>query len=200
VVYLSTGTARTRIVAAGDTLHSVGQLDTEGLTSDATLAMRELPAIFSNVKLLAAQLTTASSTLGALGIERGGPEVARLQARLARLMERAKGSNGTIGRVMSGDLAARARVAMARVDSMRALVGSERSSFGRFRRDSTLKHELTAARDELAIVRRLAAEPTGTVGRARTDSALRQSVDAAIAQLDALLTDLRKHPLRYIVF
>ena len=53
VVYLSSGTARRRGIAEGDTIHGGKQSDIEGMTADMALASREFPGIIENVKLLA---------------------------------------------------------------------------------------------------------------------------------------------------
>src|SRR5690242_20165974 len=63
VVYIASGTTKSAAVADGDTVHAAEQADIEGMTSDAALATRELPAIMDNVKLLADQLQTAEGTL-----------------------------------------------------------------------------------------------------------------------------------------
>ena len=202
VVYVSSGTATNPIVADGDTIRARPQADLEAMTSDAALASRELPAIFENMKLLTAQLHSAEGTLGAFGIEKGGPGLTRTRARAERLMNQLADSQGTIGLALRGraDLQARARKSMAQVDSIRALLGSEKHSLGRFRRDSTLIREIAKVRDELAVVKQLAASPNGTIGRFRSDSIIIRNVHRDFAAMDSLFADLKKHPLRYIAF
>ena len=200
VVYIASGTTRVPGVADGDTIHAGEQADLEGMTSDAALATRELPAIVENVKLLADQLQTAQGTLGALGIEGGGRESMQLRLKTSRVMSRL--STGTFGRALNGreDLMAHASQIMSRVDSIRALVGSDQHSLGRFRRDSTLVLEIRRARAELAEVRRLASSPNGTIGRFRADSAIVRNIHRDLAEVDSLIADVKKHPLRYIAF
>ena len=98
------------------------------------------------------------------------------------------------------DLMGRASMIMARVDSIRALVGSDQHSLGRFRRDSTLVIEIRNARVELAEVRRLASSPNGTIGRFRMDSIIIRNIHRDLAEVDSLIADVKKHPLRYIAF
>jgi phospholipid/cholesterol/gamma-HCH transport system substrate-binding protein len=202
VVYIASGTPSLGAVADGDTVRGGEQADLEGMTSDAALASRELPGIIENVKLLADQLETARGTLGALGIERGGPETMQLRLKTSRVMARLKGSDGSFGRALNEreDLMGRASLIMARVDSIRTLVGSDQHSLGRFRRDSTLAIEIQHARAELADVQRLASSPNGTIGRARADSVIIRNVHRSLAQVDSLIADVKKHPLRYISF
>jgi hypothetical protein len=193
VIYLSSGTFSSRGVVDGDTIRGGEQDDVEEVTSEMSL-----------VKLLAAQLQTAEGTLGALGIEKGGTQMTEVRARSARLMARAlgSGSHGTVAMAMGGNgvLQARAKTAMAQVDSVKALVMSNKHSLGRFQRDSTLVIEMGRIREELAEVQRLAESPTGTVGRIRTDSVIVRNVHRNLVSMDSLFADLKKHPFRYIVF
>ena len=202
VVYLSSGTSKMRAVVAGDTIRGGTQDDVEEVTSDMALASREFPGIIENVKLLAAQMQTAEGTLGALGLEKGGPEMKIVRTKSARLMARLLQSNGTFGHVFHGssELQRRAQEAMAQVDSIRVLLGSNDHSLGRFRRDSTLILEIGRVRHELADVDRLAASPTGTIGRMRTDSTIVRNIHRDILAMDSLFADAKKHPTRYIVF
>jgi hypothetical protein len=202
VVYLSSGSATAREVVDGDTVQSSGQADLEAMTSDAALAAREFPGIIENVKLLAAQIRTAEGTLGALGVEKGGPQMARIRDRTDRLMNQLSNSQGTVGLALEGRAAlqARAAQAMARVDSIRTLVTSTEHSLGRFRRDSTLIIEIGRIRAELATVQQLASSPNGTVGRIRSDSVIIRNVHRSLAEIDSLFADIKKRPLRYLVF
>jgi phospholipid/cholesterol/gamma-HCH transport system substrate-binding protein len=203
VVYISSGTAKMRQVAAGDTIHShEGQTDYESVSADAAEASKELPAIMANVKVLTAQLQTASGTLGAFGVDQGGAEMQRLRARMSRVMSRLSGGDGSIALAMNNSdlLFARAKRAMAQTDSLRALLASNDNSLGRFRRDSTIMGVASRLRGELGEIQRLAASPNGTIGRIRADSAIIHAVHRDLAALDSLIADMKKHPLRYNPF
>ena len=202
VVALGSGTTKTRGVANGDTIHAGEQTDIESMASDATLASRQLPAIMGNVKVLVAQLHTAEGTLGAFGLDGGGPQLEGVRVKTGRLMNRLAGSRGTFGMgyATSGELRAQAQHAMAQADSIRLLVTSNTHSLGRFRRDSTLAREVGRIRDELRDVERQASSPSGTIGRLRSDSAIARNVHRDFVALDSLFLDLKKHPLRYIAF
>jgi hypothetical protein len=117
-------------------------------------------------------------------------------------MNKFSDSRGTVGLALRGrdTLRLRADRAMARVDSIRALLASDSHSLGRFRRDSTLVAEVGRIRDELAVVQRLAASPNGTIGRFRADSVIIRNVHRDFAAIDSLFADMKKHPLRYIAF
>lgn len=201
VVYISVGTAEARVVRTGDTLHALPQPDLETVSSQFAIASREFPEIIDNVKLINQQLRGAQSTIGAFTTERGGGQIQRAQYQLAHLASRLSQPTGTIGLALSQPaLGDRARQAMARADSIRSLIASPNTSFGRFRRDSTLLREVADVRNELDIIRARMTSPNGTIGRIRADSALLQAVANTQREMTLIMTDIQRRPLRYIHF
>jgi phospholipid/cholesterol/gamma-HCH transport system substrate-binding protein len=201
VLMITTGTARTPALRDGDTLSTRVQVDLEAVTGRAAAASRDFPAIIDNIKLLSVQLGAATSTVGAIiTSEDGGREFASLSRRAARLASQLERGRGTVGLALRGDAQARARTAAADLDTLRTLLASQQRTFGSFRRDSTLLRSVQGLRDEVSIVRTLLAEPRGTAGRALRDSAVQQQIAGAQAELDALVADIKAHPLRYLSF
>ena len=202
IVYITSGTARAPAVADGDTILSVPQNDFEEATSEFAVASRDFPAIIGNVRVIADQLRGAQGTLGALGIDKGGPELDAAQVKLRQLGRKIDSARGTIGRVLNATppLASRARLAIARADSVRSLVNSGRTAIGRFRADSTLVTQISGVRDELSIVRALMADPRGNLGRFSRDSAVFRAVADAEREMSALFAEARRHPMRFVQF
>lgn len=202
VVYMKSGTVRSRGVVDGDTLRAFEQNDMEELSSEASLAMREFPGIIENVKLMATTLKGAEGTLGAFGLDHRSADMQRVHTRITRLFSRLSDSTGSLGltRGATADFTSRAHRAMAQVDSIRALVSSEQHSLGRFRRDTSIVGEIARARRELTALGLLAADPSGSFGRTRSDSALVRAIRRDLAAMDSLRADMKKHPLRYIAF
>ena len=202
VVYLTPGTLKTGMIQPGDTITTHPQADVEGAAGQFSVASRQFPAIINNVKVLAAQLQTTQGTVGAFMNGPGGAgvgEMARTRVLAAQLGSRLSG-RGTVGRFMQGGLTTRATRVMARADSVRTLLASTSTSFGRFRRDSTLYAEVGYIRDELALVRLELDQSRGTAGRVLHDSALTNAIAEAQHQMSLLFADIKKHPLRYLVF
>ena len=202
VMYFSPGSARTKMVQSGDTITTHPQADVEGATAQFSVASRQFPAIINNVKLLASQLSTPRGTAGAFLNAPGGPGLPALshtQALVGQLYARLNDS-GTAGHVLAGGLSNRLRTSLARVDSIRTLLASPNTSFGRFRKDSTLLTEVGEVRDDLSIIRSQLDESRGTAGRVLHDSALTNGVTEAERQMALLFADIKKHPFRYIVF
>ena len=202
VVYLSVGTSAARAVSPGDTIHSIPQSDLETMTSKFAIASRQFPEIIDNIKVLNQQLNGVQGTLGAFAIEHGGTELTRARAQAARLAARIAAPTGTVGLALSpqSSLAARARRAMARADSVRALITSNGNSYGRLRRDSTLMREVADIRTEIDIVRARMASPTSTIGRAHADSALFDALAGMRREMTLIMADIHRRPLRYVHF
>jgi hypothetical protein len=117
-------------------------------------------------------------------------------------MRKVTTSGGTIGLALAdrSSLTIRARLAVARVDSIRALLSSDSTSYGRFRRDSTLLRELASLRVEVDSVKSRLDSPDGTLGRLRADSALFAALNGAQHELTLIMADIQRRPLRYVHF
>jgi len=202
VVYLTIGTTSGRVVNPGDTVRSLPQSDLERASSEFAIASRQFPEIIANVKLLSQQLHSVDNTLGAFSIEHGGVQLARAQRQAAQLGARLSSSNGTIGLGLRSrqSLMDRARRAMSRADSVRALIASPTGSYGRLRRDSTLLREVADIRNELDIVRARMASPEGTIGRVHADSSLLDAVANTRREMTLIMSDIKRRPLRYVHF
>lgn len=202
VVYLGAGTPAAPAVSGGDTIRAVAGPDLEQVTSRVAVAAKEFPAIIANVKLLSGQLRSAQGTLGALGVEGMPPAMGQAQARMTAVGAELSSPRGSLGRILSSrdGLMARAQRVLARVDSLRAQLASNHTTYGRLGTDSTLVHQIADLRDEASIVRAMMASDTGTIGRSHADSAVTNALSAAQRSLTSLLTDARQHPLRYVRF
>jgi phospholipid/cholesterol/gamma-HCH transport system substrate-binding protein len=200
VVHISSGTNSSKALVDGDTLRTQPQMDTEKISSQVALATRHFPEILSNVQAIGAQMGATGGTVGALmGSDRTQLEV--VGARAGALARRLGGGQGSIGLAMrDGSAMGRARAAMAGADTLRALLAGEGAAVGRFRRDSTLLRDVRELLDEVSIVRALLAEPTGTAGRALHDAAAYDRLGQLERELSALMADIKRRPLRYVVF
>lgn len=199
VVSLTPGTARTAPLADGDTILAKPQADVDGATGQFGAVTRELPAIAGNVKLLVSELQSERGTIGAMFNGPGLAGIRETRRQTSRVMGRMQG-RGTVARIMDGGLTARASRVMSRVDSVRALLASNRTTLGRLRRDSTLMTEVGNIREELAKVQQSLDEPRGTAGRVMHDSAFATALAGARQEMTLLFADMKKHPTRYLSF
>jgi phospholipid/cholesterol/gamma-HCH transport system substrate-binding protein len=199
VVYITPGTSRATAIRDGDTVSTHAQADVEGATSQFGSAAKEFPVIMGNVKVLLGELQTTHGTMGAFMNGPGFGELAKVRIRATHVVNRLTGG-GTASLVMKGGLTVRAQRVMARADSVRALLNSSNTSLGRFRRDTTLMHDVADIQQELSLVGTELAEPRGTAGRIMQDSALVVGVGRARNEMTLLFADLKKNPRRYISF
>lgn len=194
VVYLTSGTLGSRVVVAGDTLHGAGKSDFEIAASRATEAVEELPGIVADAKVIMANAKTMGARASAIAREGGRSSFGAQTSRLMRKMA----GGGSAKRLMSDqDMRHRITRTMAASDSLRALLSSRMAEIGRFRRDRSLGRSVASLRDDVASLRVLAKSPDGTVGRITTDSALVRGLDSLFVELNALVADIKAHPLRY---
>ena len=198
VVSIESGTPTGRPVRSGDTLRSLGQTDAEVLIEKAGGATQHLPGILADGKIVVGHARASDGTLGAV-MKDGLPaeEMRALRRNISSIRARMAGGAAEAGRpALMRQLAA----AMARVDSVRALIAAPRTSLGRFRSDSTLPRIVAEIRGELDSLGRAMAESQGTLNRLKTDSALVRSVAEAQREMTLLFADLKRRPLRYIHF
>lgn len=202
VIYLSSSASSAPPLAEGDTLHSLPQGDPESVASRIALASRDFPAIISNVKDIGGELGSVRGTTGAL-LNDDQLHVDLVRSRGTRLADRALHGKGTIGQVLSGGMTRateRAQHALAETDSLRALLASNESVVGRFRRDTSLMRTVSSLRNEVSLAKAMLEEPRGTAGRVLRDSAVTRQLTAAEKELAAVIADLRAHPMRYVAF
>lgn len=195
VVYIAAGTMSSPRVRDGDTLRAQAQSDFENASATLGVAMDELGPIVSDTKAALARVRDTSGSVGAALAGSASGDITRMRSTLQRL-------GGLAGRRAGSpaSLMAASRSALARVDSVRALLASPSTSYGRFKRDSTLGDAIAGVRDELAILQERMASREGTLGRLRTDSAIVRQVTLARGEMAALFADVRRRPLRYIAF
>lgn len=201
VVYITAGTTDAPMLSAGDTILGNSGGDFQALASGFGRAAEPFPEIVANVKVLSSSLSSARGTIGALTTLDAPNRVEALVANASRFTSRAKNGNGSLGMLMGrGAIIERTKAATAQADSLRALLASDRTSYGRFRRDSTLARAVIAVRDELSITRALLSTHGGTLGRFGQDSIIAVQAAERERLMSELVTDIKRRPFRYIAF
>ena len=200
VVYLEAGSPTSPPAHEGDTLRAHAQSDLETATVKFNEATEQIGPLVADARIVMARVRDPSGTVGAILTEGFGGQVTRLRRRVNALHVKMTDGDGEPVHTSQSALMADARAALARVDSIRALLGSTTSSFGRFRRDSTLGGRVAAVRDELARMRDVFNTTEGTLGRINTDSALTRSLSDAQREMALLFADIRRRPMHYVQF
>ncbi|MGH7485312.1 MAG: hypothetical protein ACREMY_06845, partial [bacterium] len=197
IVYISTGTALAPPLHNGDTVHARQIASIANLAEDVSTLTPEFAALSSQVRQLNSKVASQEGTIGNFRAH-GMPGVADLSARTSRVSTKLARANGTLSLATRGNLTARASEVMAGADSIRALLSSNRGSIGRFRRDTTLVAKANEVMSRLDSLSAMLANPVGSIQAAHPDSALSKQLNRSRALLDSLMTDVKKHPLRYI--
>lgn len=198
VVYITAGTPASPAVRDGDTLVTAAATEMGVAMERLGAAATEVDPLLADARTVMAHARDPRGTVGALMREGGGTGLARLRARVSELRATrgdGGGASGARARAVES-----ARSALARVDSLRALLASGQTSLGRFRRDSTLPATIARVRDEVGTLRARFADSTGTLGRMSRDSAITLALASAQREMALLFEDVRKRPLRYIAF
>lgn len=202
VLALSVGSPGAAVLEAGDTIRAVGSAPVAGdLTTSLSEVRIPLAELTDNVVALTQAFGGQRGTVGAAVNGRPAAEVGRLARALSAVMDRTSDGTGTVDLLLRDvELRRRLTRTAARADSLRQLLAGGSGTLGRFRRDSTLVRQIAGVRDEVTILRALVGTPTGTVGRARTDGAIAAGLAELETELTTLVDDVKRHPLRYVVF
>ncbi|HEY0528353.1 MAG TPA: MlaD family protein [Gemmatimonadaceae bacterium] len=199
VVYISAGSTGTPQLQDGDTLRTRSNPVMANVTAQIGQIRPAVSALASDLKVLNDRITQPTGTVGAFRAY-GFPAMPEFGARLTRLTGKVSNGSGTIALATRRNLMARASRVMSQSDSIRALLGSNNGSLGRFQRDSTLMKKAGGVMAELDTLRGLAGDPMGSIGRAHPDSGLVRELARSRVLLDSLMQDVKKHPTRYIRF
>ena len=200
VVAITSGTANMPPIKDGDTLRALSQLARHSPSVDIASLADSIVSVGSVAQQLAAAVrTTAMGPISHLR-QRTETQAAEVERAIHQFSARTSPQwRGTADR-MARDTAFRRAVVYLKtqVDSIQYLMQSQQTTFGRFRRDSTLTgavHDLLASTAQLRT--RISASMDAHV---RSDSGLSRQLDATERQLDSLIADVKRHPLRYNPF
>ena len=197
VVYISPGTAAFPQLHDGDTVH----VQHHSRIADLTKDVGKIGPAFSELAAQVSELNTKiSQPVGTLGNARahGVPRMPDVSARMSRIAAKATSGNGTLALAARNDLTGRASHAMAAADSIRTLMSSNKGSFGRFRRDSTLVTKASGVLAEVDTLRSFLSDPLGSIAAAHSDSVLTRQLARTHSLLDSLIKDVKKRRGRYI--
>jgi len=199
VVAISPGTPSAAPLGDGDTVYARHRAAVANLSDDIGAVGPQFAALGAATKQLADNINHPVGTIGNYRAS-GLADLPDVSAGMSSLSARATRGNGTIVRVMQGDIRLRASRAMAAADSIRMLMASNRGSFGRFRADTTLVPNATHVLAELDSLQTLMSDPIGSIAAAHSDSTLTLQLARTHTLLASLIKDAKSHPLRYIRF
>jgi hypothetical protein len=195
VVYISSSTSGVPALRDGDTIvtKSVGVINDVG--TNVTEHVSRLAVLSDSGSKALALLNSEAGAAGAF-TRRGLPRIASVTGTMSAIMSKARTGNGSAGLLSRGDLGLRFRRLMSAKDSLTYMLSSDNGNIGRFRRDSTLGPTVARMKGEVDSLRGMMAG--SSLARMRTDTALAAQLTIVRAQLDSLITDIKKHPRKYL--
>ncbi len=197
VLYITMGTSGSPGLDADDTLRAKAQAEARSGLSDASSLGDSLTGIVGTVSTIKTEFdSTVHDVMGLGKLSRRQAE--EVHVALDKFSDRALASRGTIAGLIrdSASLRVQATHLSALADSIGSAANGN-GEIGRFRRDSTL---VLQARRTMASVADLRARVARYTGGSAEGAAMAKQLDRANAQLDSIVQDAKKHPLRYIAF
>lgn len=199
VLDISPGTPRFAVLTEGDTLRLAATLDYDAVLAKAAGAVDDVVGLTVDLRKITGSLARGEGTAGQLLTNRAMyDQLTTAMARANSLFAGLQNPNGTFGRMLNDPtLYARMTSAVASLDSVLLAVNSSEGSMGRLLRDTTLYANLTGiARGADSVMTMLSSE-NGLVGKLLTDQTLYDQLNKLVADLSAVLADVRRDPRRY---
>jgi hypothetical protein len=195
VVFISSETSGVPPARDGDTIStkSVGVIKDVG--ENVTQLVSRLTVLSDSGSKALALLNSEAGAAGAF-TRRGLPRIASVTGTMSAIMSKATKGNGSAGLLARGDLGLRFRRVMSAKDSLTYMLSSGNGNLGRFHRDSTLGPTVARMQSEVDSLRGMMSG--SSLAKARTDTALAAQLKIVRAQLDSLMTDIKKHPRKYL--
>lgn len=193
VVYVAIGSRGSPALRDGDTIRARPKPRALDVAGQVAGAMPEVRGLMAELSTLNKQISGPTGTIGNFRT-RGMGEMTDVAGTMSRISGKMTSGRGTIALAMRGNLMERASRVMSAADSARLLMTSGDGSIGRFRRDTTLMTKVKGITAELDSLRAL------SKGFGGGDSSLTLALAQRRALMDSLITDIKKHPFRYISF
>ena len=196
VVWISSGTSRVAALHEGDTLKEISTGKMKPVGDRMEELGNRLGMLTDSGGRVLRLLQTQAGTAGRL-VGSGWPKVTAQTDQISRLARRAATGEGSLARLVHGDLGQRIARIRASKDSISELISTGRGNLGRFRKDSTLIKQISHLRSEVDSLRALSSSG-GSLGKMKSDSTLSVEMRKLREELAAMMADIKKRPLRYI--
>jgi MlaD protein len=199
IVFIAAGSATSPPLHDGDTVYTRQKTRLGDLGGDVATVGPALTRLLAGLAELDTMIKGPVGTIGNARA-RGLARMPEIRGRVSSIRSKASRGEGTTGLASRTHLMARASHAMAATDSIKTLISSNKGTLGRFRRDTTLATKAKGVLAQLDTLMLLASNPVGTISKADPDSSLTKELARSRVLLASLITDIKKHPARYISF
>ncbi|NUO38814.1 MAG: MCE family protein [Gemmatimonadaceae bacterium] len=196
---ITPGTPRARVLQEGDTVTVAPSLDYEAVIAQASGAVTDLVALTRDMRAITGGIVRGQGTVGQLVTNRAlydnlNGTLARANAMLAQFQN----PNGTVGRMLNDPtLYNRLTGVIASTDSLVTTLNSTKGTAGLLLRDTTLYRNMVGITRGADSLMRSLTNGQGTASKLLTDQTLYDQLNKLVADLSAVLADVRRDPSRY---
>ncbi len=196
---ISPGTPRYRALHEGDTLVIGPSIDYEAVVQQASGAISEVVDLTRDLKTVTGGITRGEGTIGQLVSNRMlYDQLNSTLARTSSIMARLENPRGTIGRLLDDPaLYHSLNRTIASADTVISQISSGDGSVGRLLRDDTLYVHLVSVVARADSLVGVMSRGNGTVQKLFTDQQLYDQLLKTVTELNNVLVDVRRDPLRY---
>lgn len=199
VLDIRPGTPRYAALGPGDTLAVEPALDYDAVIAQAAGAVDDVVALTRDFRQITGGLVRGEGTVGQLLTDRAlYDQFAGTMARTNALLTRVQTSQGTLGRLIDDPRMYNETVRM--LASMNNLIGQvnlEQGTVGKLLRDTTLYANMVGITQKGDSLMTLLTSGDGLAGKLLRDQTLYDELNRVVANLGAMLEDVRRNPQPY---
>ena len=196
---ISPGTPRARVLVDGDTVTITATLDYEAVIAQASSAVTDMVALTRDLRSITGGIVRGQGSLGQLVTNRAlYDQMNGTLSRANSLLASLQNPNGTVGRLLNDPtLYARLTSVIGSTDSLVVSLNSRNGTAGLLLRDTTLYRNMVGITHGADSLMRALSSGSGTAGRLLTDQTLYDQLSKLVADLSAILADVRRDPSKY---
>lgn len=196
---ISPGTPKYPVLQPGDTVAIAPSLDYEAVIAQASAAVTDMVALTKDMRAITSGIVRGQGTVGQLVTNRALYD--NMNGTLARandMLARFQNPNGTVGRLINDPtLYNKLTAVIGSTDSLVVSLNSTKGTAGLLLRDTTLYRNLVGITRGADSLMRSLTNGQGTASKLLTDQTLYDQLNKLVADLSAILADVRKDPTRY---
>ena len=203
VIDISTGTPRYSVLHEGDTIPVRPSLDYEAVLAQAAGAVDDMVGLTHDLREITGRVVRGEGTIGQLMTNRAlYDQFVGTIGRANTMLTRFENPNGTFGRMLNDPtLYNRFLTVVSSADSLvlslNESLNNKNGTIGKLLRDDSIYTHLVGMASAADSIMRTLSSGKGLAGRLLNDPTLYDRINKLTADLDEILSDVRKDPRRY---
>ena len=200
ILDITPGTLRYGVLNDGDTISMSQSLDYDAIIRQASAAVGDMVQLTADLRLITGGIVRGEGTMGQLVTNRAlYDELTSTLDRTNQMLVRLQNPNGSVGRLLDDpQLYNNLNNMLVSVDTLVRAMSSQEGTVGLLLRDTTLYGRLTSITGSADSLMKTLASGQGTAGKMLQDQQLYDNMNKAIADLNAILEDVRRNPGKYL--